>query len=96
MDELIEKYLDKIAYATGYDISDENGKNMLKDILQAGIQDMQDSGVSQATLLNNPLVYTTLVIFVMDNLNMSSGQITISSMYITNVSKLRWRSTDES
>lgn len=92
MESIATKYIDSIAYSVGYDIHNEEDKRHLREIIIAGLQDMKDSGVSEEVLKTNALVLTTLIIFVTDNMNMSSGQFITSSMYVTNVAKLRYRS----
>lgn len=82
-------YTDKIAAAVGYDISDESSRNYIKALVDAGIADMQYSGVSDDVINASPLVVTTLIIYVSDNLNMTPGNFVTSSMYISNVIKLR-------
>lgn len=92
MESIATKYIDSIAYAVGYDIHNEEDKRHLRGLVVSGLQDMKDSGVSEEVLKTNALVLTTLIIFVTDNINMSSGQFSTSPMYITNVAKLRLRS----
>ena len=86
---IANKYRSRIAYAVGYDIHDADINLHLTEIIKAGIQDMNNSGVSENVLENNLLVLTTLIIFVTDNINMTAGQFSTSPMYVTNVSKLR-------
>lgn len=89
MDELIEIYLEQVADAVGYDISETKDRNYIASLVKSGLASMKNSGVSDEVLKSNGLVLTTLIIFVTDNMNMNAGQFTTSQMYITNVAQLR-------
>lgn len=86
---VVEQYIDSVAYAVGYDISNTDDRNYLSNLISAGVQDLCDAGVNESTITTNKLTLTTLIIFVTDNLNMSPGQFSMSSLYIYNVTKLR-------
>lgn len=90
--DIISRYIDRVAYSAGFDIGNTVSRDSISEIMRAGIADMQASGVRDEVLESNPLVLTTLVIFVTDNLNMTSGSFVTSPMYVSNVAKLRMRS----
>jgi hypothetical protein len=82
----------KIATIIGYDVSDIQSQTLIELLVDAGIEDMKAAGVPETLLVkeNTPkLVVSTLVIFVNDNLNLTSGDHKTSMMYIANVDKLR-------
>ena len=84
-------FKNKVAYAVNYDINDTDASNHIQMLIDAGIDDMLKAGVPETVFAvdNSPLVIATLVIFVNDNLNMTSGKHTMSLSYIANVDKLR-------
>ena len=92
MDELINKYINIVAYSTGFDVNDADNKVYLTALIKAGIADMKKSGVPEEVILTNDLVLTTLIIFVTDNTNMTPGSFVLSQLYIHNVAKLRMNS----
>lgn len=80
----------KIAYAVGYDVSDSASKAYIEDLIESGIEDMKSAGVSETVILSkNKLVVATLIIYVNDNLNLTTGSHKTSPMYIANIDKLR-------
>lgn len=82
----------KIAAVIGYDVSDTQNETLIELLVDAGIEDMKAAGVPETLLVKEDtpkLVVSTLVIFVNDNLNLSSGDHKTSLMYIANVDKLR-------
>lgn len=89
IEQKITQYLPIIAYAVGYDISDPSANQFIKGIVEAGMEDMKRSGVSEALLISSKIVLSALIIFTNDNLNMSAGKYTVSPMYLANVDKLR-------
>jgi len=85
----INEYLPIIAYAVGYDISDNQARTFIESVVHAGAEDMLRSGVPEEVMQESRIVLSALIIFTNDNLNMSSGKYTISPMYLANVDKLR-------
>lgn len=85
----LNSYIPIIAYAVGYDITDEQARTFIESIVNAGAEDMLRSGVPEATMLESRIVISALIIFTNDNLNMSAGKYVISPMYLSNVDKLR-------
>ena len=85
----LTEYVTIIAYAVGYDLSDESARAFIEAIVQAGAEDMLRSGVPEDTMLESRIVLSALIIFTNDNLNMSAGKYTVSPMYLANVDKLR-------
>lgn len=78
-----------VAYAVGYDISDESAKTFIKTLVSAGVEDMIRSGVPEEIVLDSKVALSALIIFTNDNLNMTAGSYTTSPMYLSNVDKLR-------
>jgi hypothetical protein len=85
----LNEHIPIIAYAVGYDITDESARTFIEAIVNAGAEDMLRSGVPEATMLESRIVLSALIIFTNDNLNMSAGKYVISPMYLSNVDKLR-------
>lgn len=85
----ISSILSAVAYGVGYSINDVESRNYIQVLLEAGVEDMLKSGVTEETILDSKIVVSALTIFVNDNLNMSAGKHITSVMYIANVDKLR-------
>lgn len=85
----ISELLPVIAYAVGYDISDESARVYIEALVSAGVADMMHAGVPEQAILENKLVVSALIIFTNDNLNMAPGDFRTSPMYLANTDKLR-------
>ena len=85
----LKEYIPTIAYAVGYDITDEQARTFIETLVFAGAEDMIRSGVPEEAILNSRTVLSALIIFTNDNLNMSAGKYVTSPMYLANVDKLR-------
>lgn len=89
MELRLKEYIPTIAYAVGYDITDEQARTFIETLVFAGAEDMIRSGVPEEAILNSRTVLSALIIFTNDNLNMSAGKYVTSPMYLANVDKLR-------
>ena len=80
----------RVAYAVNYDINDLDARNHVELLIEAGLEDMRQAGVTQAVIdSDNKLLTSALIIFVNDNLNLNPGTRMTSPMYLANVDKLR-------
>lgn len=93
--ETIKEFIDgnkaKIAMQVGYDIQDIDADTLIVTLIEAGIDDMKASGVTESTIIHNRLSIITLVLFIKDNLSLDGGKSETSPMYISNVQKLKLR-----
>ncbi|MFH2116762.1 MAG: hypothetical protein ABII85_01820 [Bacillota bacterium] len=88
--EFVTGNINKIAYAVGFDVSDTDSKAMIQLLIEAGIDDMKQSGVAEAVITTNKLSIVALIQFTMDNLKMVPGDFRTSPMYQSNVMKLKY------
>lgn len=85
-----EEILDKVAFAAGYDTSDEEAKEFVRDLIEACIEDIKSAGVEVTEeKMNSKLMLATFIIYTVDNLTSSPGSYKTSAMYQNNVEKLR-------
>lgn len=80
----------KIAYAVGFDVSDEDSNARIGILIEAGIADMQLSDVKDQVIFTNKLSVIALTQFVMDNLKMVPGEFKTSPVYLSNLQKLKY------
>ena len=90
LENILTNYLEIIAYAVGYDISDQTASNYISLLVGAGVNFMLEAGVKEKVIEDNSLVIATLIIFVTDNLNMNAGRFMTSPMFVFNVEQLRY------
>ena len=81
MDELVSKYINNVAYAVGYSLDEQADKDYMSALIDAGLTNMKNAGVSDDVLNSNSLVLTTLIIVVSDNMNMNAGAFNVSPLY---------------
>lgn len=89
-EQFLIAYNKKIAYAVGFDTTDEDSNDRIEMLLEAGIADMQQAGVSDDVIFTNKLSVTALTQFVMDNLKMVPGEFQTSPVYLSNLQKLKY------
>ena len=90
LENILTNYLEVIAYAVGYDITDETASSYIEMLIGAGVNFIKEAGVSEEVIGSSSLVIATLIIFVTDNLNMNSGKFVTSPMFVFNVEQLRY------
>lgn len=82
--------LNRISFATGFDITDPDAKDYIEMLVEACQADLINSGVKKEALTNeNSLATSTYIIFVTDNINAIPGEYKQSPMYLINADKLR-------
>lgn len=86
----ISQVTNKIAYAVGFDTSDEESKSRIEMLIEAGVADLQINGVPDAVITTNKVAVVALTQYVMDNLKMVPGEFKTSPVYMSNVQKLRY------
>jgi hypothetical protein len=89
-----ELLIQRVAFGVGYDISGANAKEHIRLLIEAGGESLKIAGVTNVDL-NEPnisaLLTATLIIFVNDNLNFTTGETKTSPAFICNVDQLRSR-----
>ena len=80
----------KITYAVGFDPTDADTNMHIEMLIEAGIADLEQAGVSEQVIFTNKLSVITLTQFVMDNLKMVPGEFQTSPVYLSNVQKLKY------
>ncbi len=94
IDEFITKNKKKITSNVGYDSETVKDVEYIETFIKAGIEDMQENGVSDAVITEKSLAIVALTQYVLDNLQETPGNFTVSSIYTANVLKLRYMVVD--
>ncbi len=79
--------LAKLKRALSIPVGNTAFDDMLNDLIASGKEDLLQSGVAEAD--TNELYIRTVIIYCVDNWNISPSQIKMSMAYLQNVVKLR-------
>jgi hypothetical protein len=93
MDE-IQTFIDnnkaKITTLVGFDSQSETDVAYVETFMMAGIEDMQEAGVSDDVIVSKSLAVIALSQFIIDSMQETPGNYKTSQMYIQNVQKLKY------
>ncbi len=90
IDQFIIENKKKITANVGFDSESSEDVDYIETFIKAGIEDMQENGVSDAVITKKSLVIVALTQYVMDNLQETPGNYTVSPIYTANVQKLKY------
>jgi hypothetical protein len=86
----IDNNKEKITGLVGFDSTSTNDVEYIESFIEAGIEDMQEAGVSDDVIVTKKLSIVTLTQYIMDSLQETPGNFKTSAMYIQNVQKLKY------